>query len=95
MSDATTDTAAAPPSAIPYSRYLKAWGALLVLTLIMVKIESPTIVMMGIFAKISIIMAVFMHLKDETFDFMLVIVFSIVFFAALLFGLIAPDGMAM
>ena len=91
MSETTATTAVEKP----YARYMKAWAALLTLTIIMVFVSSPVIIVMGILAKVSIIAAVFMHLKDETFDFVLIIAFSIVFFAALLFGLIAVDGMAM
>ena len=98
MSETNTESAAtATPSGTraPYALYIKAWITLLVITLLMVFVSNPTMILIGILAKVSIIAAVFMHLKDETRDFIFIIAFSIVFFSALLFGLLIPDGMAM
>ena len=98
MSETTATTPEAPeaaPSAKPYSLYMKAWGALLALTLIMVFIHNPTILIIGILAKVTIIAAVFMHLKDETKDFVFIVAFCIVFFSALLYALMVPDALAM
>lgn len=98
MSESNTETAAAAtPSGerAGYAKYMKAWVTLLVITLVMVFVSDPTIILIGILAKVSIIAAVFMHLKDETLDFVFIIAFSIVFFSALLFGLMVPDALAM
>ena len=103
MSESTSESAAAAAPATDatgaprasYGRYMKAWITLLVITVIMVFVHSPTIILIGILAKVSIIAAVFMHLKDETLDFVFIIAFSIVFFSALLFGLMVPDALAM
>jgi len=89
MSETTTSS----PS---YARYWKAWAALLVITLLMV--FQPThwpVIVVGIGVKLAIIASVFMHLTDETVDFVILVGFSILFFALILFGLIIPDGVAM
>jgi len=95
MNEPTTDTASVAAPRAGYAKYLKAWITLLVITIVMVFVSNPAVILVGICVKVSIIAAVFMHLKDETLDFVFIIAFSIVFFAALLFGLIARDGMAM
>jgi len=95
MNEPTTDTASAAAPRAGYAKYMKAWITLLVITVVMVFVSNPTVILVGICAKVSIIAAVFMHLKDETLDFIFIIAFSIVFFAALLFGLIVPDGRVM
>jgi len=94
MSEATIETAAAAPRA-SYRHYLKAWVTLLVITIVMVFVHSPVIILIGILAKVGIIAAVFMHLKEETLDFVFIIAFCIVFFSALLFALMVPDALAM
>ena len=88
-----SETTTASPS---YARYWKAWGALLVITLLMVFLPtSLPVILVGIGVKVTIIGAVFMHLSDETVDFVILIGFNILFFALLLFSGIAADGMAM
>ncbi|MHC4954816.1 MAG: hypothetical protein ACYTGZ_13100 [Planctomycetota bacterium] len=93
----TTAPAAGTPAAESHSikRYIKAWGVLLAITILMVVLPTPTVILLGIAAKIAIIAAVFMHLMDERGDFVIIIGFSIVFFAAILFALIVPDALAM
>lgn len=79
-----------------YARYWKMWGALLVITLLMVLLPSTLpVIIVGIGLKVTIIGAVFMHLKDEALDFVLIIVFNIMFFSLLLYGLLVPDGLVM
>jgi len=79
-----------------YARYWKAWAALLVITLLMVFLPtSGAVILVGIGAKVAIIASVFMHLKDETLDFVVLVAFSIVFFALILYGLMVPDGLVM
>ncbi|MDH3591630.1 MAG: hypothetical protein OER88_07120 [Planctomycetota bacterium] len=75
--------------------YWKAWAALLVITLVMAFFTSTGVIVVGIAAKVTIIGAWFMHLKQERLDFVLYVAVSLVFFSLLLFGLIAPDGAAM
>ncbi|MHC4407779.1 MAG: hypothetical protein ACYS0F_02115 [Planctomycetota bacterium] len=89
MSETTTAT----PS---YARYWKAWAALLVITLLMVFLPSSLpVILVGIGVKVAIIASVFMHLSDETVDFVIIVGFNILFFSLILYGLIAPDGLAM
>lgn len=95
-----TDSAATPAPAETheghYALYWKAWATLLAITLLMVLLHnSKSMIIVGMLAKATIIMAWFMHLKDEKLDFILYVVLSIALLAAVLFGLIAPDGMAM
>ncbi len=82
-------------AASPYLTYWKAWGALLVLTLLMALASSPFIIVLGIAAKATIILAWFMHLKEERLDFVLYVVVSLVFFSWLLYYLTIPDARAM
>lgn len=84
-----------PYGAVDYSVYWKAWGALLALTLMMAFISSPGFIVAGIVAKVTIIMAWFMHLKEEKLDFVLYVVVSLFFFAWLLYYLMIPDARAM
>jgi hypothetical protein len=79
MSEPTTTSATTPVS---YARYWKAWAALLVITLLMVVLPTHLpVILVG--------------LADETVDFVIIVGFNILFFALFLFGLIAPDGLAM
>ena len=84
------ETAAAPD----YSVYWKAWGVLLVITLLMVFSEARGLLIAGMIAKASIIAFWFMHLKSERRDFVIYVLSSIVIVGLLLFFLIAPDGAA-
>jgi hypothetical protein len=93
MSEPTTTSATTPVS---YARYWKAWAALLVITLLMVVLPTHLpVILVGVAVKVAIIASVFMHLADETVDFVIIVGFNILFFALFLFGLIAPDGLAM
>jgi caa(3)-type oxidase subunit IV len=85
-------TTAATPN---YRVYLKIWGILLVITLLMVFTHKPAILVPGMAAKATLIALWFMHLKDERKDFILYIVSSIVLLSLILFALLAPDGKAM
>jgi len=87
MSDAATRS--------PYGRYFRIWLVLLGITLFMVVFTSRTVILAGMTAKATIIALWFMHLKEETLDFILYVALSIVFFSLVLFGLIVPDGLAM
>ena len=84
-----------PPVQADYSSYFKAWAVLLLLTLLMVFLHNRAFLLFGIGLKGGIIGWVFMHLRSERKDFVFYIVGSIVVFSAVLFGLIAPDGLAM
>jgi len=91
-----SDTTAIPEQGeVNLGLYWKAWVVLLAITLVMVFVESPTLIVIGICAKATIITAWFMHLKYEKLDFILYVVLSIVICSAFLFGLIYPDGAAM
>ena len=93
MSETATTSSTTGPS---YARYWKMWGALLILTLLMVFLPSSLpVIIVGIGLKVTIIGAVFMHLKDEALDFVLIICFNILFFSLLLYGLLVPDGVVM
>ena len=85
----------AVPSSGHYGGYLKIWIVLLVLTILMLFIDSRSFLIAGMTIKGTLIAGWFMHLKSERFDFVFYVVFSMVFFSLLLFGLIAPDGWAM
>ncbi len=84
-----------PVSGPDYVRYWNAWLVLLGITALMLFMSSTAIVVVGMSAKAVIIAAWFMHLKQERFDFILYVAVSIVFFSAILFGLILPDGQVM
>jgi caa(3)-type oxidase subunit IV len=95
-----TDSAATPaPTGSEYRNYAlywKAWAALLAITLLMVFLHSHVgMIIVGMIAKATIIMAWFMHLKAEKLDFILYVVLSIAILSAFLFGLILPDGSVM
>ena len=79
-----------------YARYWKAWGALLILTLLMIVLPSTLpVILVGIGLKVFIIGAIFMHLNDETLDFVLIIAFNVLFFGLFLYALLIPDGLVM
>ena len=75
--------------------YWKAWATLLAITLMMIFFTSTGMIVVGMLAKATIIMAWFMHLKYEKLDFILYVVLSIVILSAFLVGLILPDGRVM
>lgn len=87
-----TDTTHPAPN---YMVYLKVWLTLLVITLVMVFLQNRAILIGGMVLKASLIVLWFMHLLYEKIDFILLVVVSIALFSIVLFGLIAPDGLAM
>ncbi len=89
MTDATA------PRTPDYGIYLKAWLVLLGITILMVFVGHTAVLIAGMCAKASLIALFFMHLRWERLDFALTIALSIVLFSLVLFGLIAPDGLAM
>ncbi len=78
-----------------YSVYWKAWGVLLVITLLMVFVATRGFLIAGMIAKATIIAFWFMHLKSERKDFVFYVLGAIVVFSLLLFALIAKDGSVM
>jgi hypothetical protein len=94
--DGTTD-APVPPLAPAQSHgpTWVAWGALLVLTVAMLAIGHPLVLLAGITAKAAIICFWFMHLRGERWDLTATVLVGAFATAAVLFGLIAVDGMAM
>jgi caa(3)-type oxidase subunit IV len=78
-----------------YRVYLRIWGVLLVITLLMVFTRNPAILLPGMAAKATLIALWFMHLKDERKDFIFYVGGSIVIFSIVLFVLLVPDGKAM
>jgi caa(3)-type oxidase subunit IV len=78
-----------------YTTYFKVWGALLVVTLLMVFIQVRGFLVLGMCLKGWLIAWYFMHLRSERKDFVFYVVGSIAIFALVLFGLIAPDGLVM
>lgn len=78
-----------------YGVYVKAWGALLVLTILMVMFAKPAFLIFGMSVKALIICLWFMHLRYERLDFVLYVLLCMFLTALVLFGLIAPDGLAM
>jgi cytochrome c oxidase subunit IV len=86
----------------PYAGLWKTWGLLLVLTLIMVFVDvmgMPRIVLLGILlaamlTKAFFISSRFMDLKHEKLVVGISVAFAILFFGAILFALMVPDGLA-
>ncbi|MHC4958224.1 MAG: cytochrome C oxidase subunit IV family protein [Planctomycetota bacterium] len=85
----------AQTSPVDYTGYFKVWGALLVITLLMVFIPARGFLVAGMCVKGWLIAWYFMHLRSERRDFVFYVAGSIVVFALVLFGLIAPDGLVM
>ncbi|HLE68480.1 MAG TPA: cytochrome C oxidase subunit IV family protein [Vicinamibacteria bacterium] len=85
-----------------YGALWKIWGVLLVLTAIMVFVDAmglPRVLLLVILiaamlTKAFFISSQFMDLKHEKLAVGISVAFSILFFGALLFALIAPDGIA-
>ena len=77
-----------------YSVYWKAWGVLLIITLLMVFITAPAFLVAGMLVKATIIAFWFMHLRSERRDFVFYVVGAVVIFSLFLYGLIIPDGLA-
>jgi hypothetical protein len=77
-----------------YAGYWIAWGILLGITLLMLAIANPALLVAGMAAKATIIALWFMHLRTERLSLTLTVGIGIVVTTLILFGLIAPDGMA-
>ena len=85
-----------------YGALWKIWGVLLVLTAIMVFVDAmglPRVLLLVILiaamlTKAFFISSQFMDLKHEKLVVGISVAFSILFFGALLFALITPDGVA-
>jgi len=98
-----TDTGAPPSEVMPYRTYWKSWGVLLALTAVMLYSETVPLVraatvgllLVAMLVKAGVITAWFMHLKFEKAALVAAVVGTTVLTAAVLFGLIAPDGVAM
>jgi len=78
-----------------YAPYWVAWGALLVITVAMLAMGSPVVLLAGIGVKAAIICFWFMHLRVERWDLTATVLVGAFATAAVLFGLIASDGVAM
>ncbi len=84
----------------PYAALWKTWGLLLVLTLVMVFVDAvglPRILLLGILlgamlTKAFFISSRFMDLRHEKLAVGISVAFSILFFGAILFALMVPDG---
>lgn len=85
----------APAHAVSYAPYWVAWGALLVLTVAMLAIGNRAVLLVGIGCKAAIICFWFMHLRTERWDLTATVLVCAFATAAVLFGLIASDGVAM
>lgn len=83
-----------------YTLYWIVWGVLLVLTLIMMAIGSVTIpkalllgiLLLAMLVKASLIGGYFMHLRFERLALVISVAAGLLVTAAVLFFLIAPDG---
>ena len=86
-----------------YRTYWITWGGLLALTLLMLATETAPLYHMiavglliaAMLVKAGVIAAWFMHLRFERAGLVLSVVGATVLTAVALFGLIAPDGIAM
>jgi cytochrome c oxidase subunit IV len=86
-----------------YRPFWKTWGILLALTVVMVFVdvmEVPrvflVVVLLGaMLTKAFLIGAQFMDLKHEKLVVGISVAFSLLFFGAVLYVLIVPDGLAM
>jgi cytochrome c oxidase subunit IV len=86
----------------PYAALWKTWGLLLALTVVMVFVDVmglPRIVLLliliaAMLTKAFFISAQFMDLKHEKLVVGIAVAFSILFFGAILFALMVPDGFA-
>ena len=88
---------------LQYRTYWISWGALLVLTALMLLSETAPLyrtvavgfLVVAMLVKAGVITAWFMHLKFESAALVVSVVGATVLTAAVLFGLIAPDGVSM
>lgn len=79
----------------PYRKYWVAWCVLLGLTLMMVLIQNPLVLMLGITIKATTILLVYMHLRYERVGLILSVFAGIFVTTMILYILIIPDGRAM
>jgi cytochrome c oxidase subunit IV len=85
-----------------YRRFWRTWGILLGLTSIMVFVDvmhMPRLLLLvvllaAMLTKAALIAARFMDLEHEKIVVGFSVAFSLLFFGAVLFALIAPDGVA-
>ena len=78
-----------------YRPYFVAWFVLLGITVVMLFLQNPAVLIMGISLKAAIIGLWFMHLRQEHADLTAWIAVGLFGSALILFLLIVPDGMAM
>jgi caa(3)-type oxidase subunit IV len=86
---------------VSYKIYWITWVVLLVLTLVMVFVGYASIpkgvivafLLIAMFGKATLISGYFMHLRFERRNLVLTVAVGILFTAAVLFLLIAPDGL--
>lgn len=85
---------------VNYKTYWITWFVLLLLTLGMVLVSGSSLpkqvfialLILAMLAKATFILGTFMHLRFEKLGLTLMVVLAIVFTAAALFAIIAPDG---
>jgi cytochrome c oxidase subunit IV len=85
-----------------YRRFWKTWGILLVLTSIMVFVDvmhMPRVLLLlvllaAMLTKAALIGARFMDLEHEKMVVGISVAFSLLFFGAILYALMAPDSVA-
>ena len=86
---------------VPYSVYWRTWAFLLILTLGMVVLDQaavPRVVLVlvlltAMLVKAALIVGNFMHLSQEKLSIALAVVGALLLTGAVLFLLIAPDGL--
>ena len=86
---------------VPYSIYWRTWAFLLTLTLVMVILDQaavPRVVLVlvlltAMLVKAALIAGTFMHLSQEKLSLALAVVTALLLTGAVLFFLIAPDGL--
>lgn len=86
----------------PYKVFWKTWGILLALTAVMVFVDvmhMPRMILLfvllgAMLTKAFLIAARFMDLRHEKLVVFVSVAFSLLFFGAILFALIVPDGLA-
>ena len=84
-----------PHADVDYRKYWIAWFVLLIITLAMIFVGSPTVLILGMTCKATIICLWFMHLRYEHIELVLSVLIGIFGTSLILYLLIAPDGMAM
>jgi cytochrome c oxidase subunit 4 len=105
MTDMTahmTSASAEPNGIMPYRTYWISWSVLLVLTVLMLLTETlplyrtaaVMLLLVAMLVKAGVITAWFMHMRFERAALVVSVVGATVLTAVALFGLIAPDGIA-